>query len=86
MKTEELVMKAKEGFARLTNTPAPTNGIVGVNRIDGGWMILLEAVLRKAIPDTMDILGIYEIRLDNEGTILSLERKGMRKRGETIVS
>jgi len=43
----------------------------------------LEAVERKAIPDTMDVLGLYEIRLDSEGNLQNFERKKLRKRGET---
>jgi hypothetical protein len=43
----------------------------------------LEALERKAIPDTMDVLGLYELRLDDEGNLLGLDRKKLRKRGET---
>jgi len=43
----------------------------------------LEALERKAIPDSMDLLGLYELRLDNEGNLLGLGRKKLRKRGET---
>ena len=43
----------------------------------------LEALERRAIPDTMDILGIYEVHLDNNGSFLSFERKRLRKRGDT---
>jgi hypothetical protein len=31
----------------------------------------------------MDVLGLYEVRLDNEGNLLGFERKRLRKRGET---
>ena len=44
---------------------------------------LTGALERKAIPDTMDVLGLYEVRLDSEGTLLGFERKKLRKRGET---
>jgi hypothetical protein len=46
-------------------------------------VVSLEAVERKAIPETMDVLGLYEIRLDSEGNLQSFERKKLRKRGET---
>ena len=45
--------------------------------------ISLEALERKAIPDTMDILGIYEVSVDSECNLLCFERKRLRKRGET---
>jgi len=50
-----------------------------------GWVLrqLPEVLERQAIPATMDILGVYAVRLDNEGNLLSFERKRLRKRGET---
>jgi hypothetical protein len=81
MNANEVVKKAQEEFVRLGKTPA--NGITGLSKTEEGWAILLEALERKAIPDTMDVLGLYELRLDNEGNLLSLDRKKLRKRGET---
>jgi hypothetical protein len=31
----------------------------------------------------MDVLGLYELRMDDKGNLLGLDRKGLRKRGET---
>jgi hypothetical protein len=46
-------------------------------------VVSLEAVERKAIPDSMDVLGIYEIRMNSKGILLGFERMKLRKRGET---
>ena len=81
MNANEVINKAQEEFVRLGKTPA--NGITGLSKTEEGWAILLEALERKAIPDTMDVLGLYELRLDNEGNLLGLDRKKLRKRGET---
>ena len=81
MNANEVINKAQEEFVRLGKTPA--NGITGLSKTEEGWAILLEALERKAIPDTMDVLGLYELRLDNEGKLLGLDRKKLRKRGET---
>ena len=81
MNANEVIKKAREEFVRLGKTPA--NGITGLSKTEEGWTILLEALERKAIPDTMDVLGLYELRLDNEGNLLGLDRKKLRKRGET---
>lgn len=81
MNANEVIKKAQQEFVRLGKTPA--NGITGLSKTEEGWTILLEALERKAIPDTMDVLGLYELRLDNEGNLLSLDRKKLRKRGET---
>jgi len=31
----------------------------------------------------MDMLGLYELRMDDEGHLLGMDRKKLRKRGET---
>ena len=81
MNANEVVEKAQQEFVRLGKKPA--DGVAGVSKTEEGWAVLLEALERKAIPDTMDILGLYELHLDNEGNLLDLARKKLRKRGET---
>ena len=81
MNANEVVEKAQQEFVRLGKKPA--DGVSGLSKTEEGWAVLLEALERKAIPDTMDILGLYELHLDNEGNLLDLTRKKLRKRGET---
>ena len=81
MNANEVIEKARREFVGLGKTPA--DGITGLSKTEEGWSILMEALERKAIPDTMDVLGLYELRLDNDGHLLSLDRKKLRKRGET---
>lgn len=81
MNTDELIKKAQEEFASLTKLPV--NAVIGLAKREEIWVVSLETVERKAIPDTMDILGLYEVRLDGEGNLLEFERKRLRKRGET---
>jgi hypothetical protein len=81
MNANEVIEKAQQEFVRLGKKPA--DGVTGLSKTEEGWSVLLEALERKAIPDTMDVLGLYELRLDNEGNLLGLERKKLRKRGDT---
>ncbi len=81
MNANEVVEKAQQEFVRLGKKPA--DGVTGLSKTEEGWSVLLEALERKAIPDTMDVLGLYELHLDNEGNLLGLDRKKLRKRGET---
>ena len=43
----------------------------------------MELLEKKSIPDSMDILGIYEVVIDEGGQLISLDRKGLRRRGDT---
>jgi len=81
MNANEVIEKAQQEFVRLGKKSA--DGVTGLSKTEEGWAVLLEALERKAIPDTMDVLGLYELHLDNEGNLLGLERKKLRKRGDT---
>lgn len=81
MNADEIIKKAQDEFARLSKLPV--NAVIGLSKTEEGWAMSLEALERKAIPDTMDVLGLYEVRLDGEGNLLGFERKKLRKRGET---
>jgi hypothetical protein len=60
-------------------------GIVSVSREGENWNVQLEVLERRAIPDTQDILGIYELKLDSELDVLEYKRVGMRHRGDMII-
>jgi hypothetical protein len=81
MNATEVLERARKEFVKLGKKPA--DSVTGLSKTSGGWSISLEALERKAIPDTMDVLGLYELCMDDEGNLLSLDRKKLRKRGET---
>ena len=81
MNANQIIEKAREEFVRLGKEPA--DGVTGLSKTEAGWSILMEALERKAIPDTMDVLGLYELHLDDEGNLLGMDRKRLRKRGDT---
>ena len=35
---------------------------------------------RRSVPDTSDLLGVYELQLDHAGNLLRYERTHMRRR------
>ena len=47
------------------------------------WRVSIEVVEKRSIPDAMDILAIYETRVDQEGNMLEFKRVRMRKRIDT---
>ncbi len=79
--SNELVTMVRKEFSGLTNLQV--DGITGFSRDDGTYIVSLEALERKAIPDSMDILGVYQVRLDDNGNLVSFERKRLRKRADT---
>ncbi len=73
MNADEIIEKVRDDFTRLSNIPV--NGIIGLSKTEEGWVVSLEALERRAIPDTMDVLGLYEVRLDDEGNLLGFDRR-----------
>ena len=44
------------------------------------WLVNIEVVEKHSIPDSMDLLAIYQTRLDSDGNIQEFKRTKMRKR------
>ena len=81
MKADEVIKRAEEELTKLTKLK--TSGVTGVFKDEKGWHVTLEMVEKKSIPESMDLLGSYEAILNEEGELLSYERKKLRKRGDT---
>ena len=79
----ELAEKAKARLERVTGLKA--SSVTGVAQEEGGhWMVTLELVEKKSIPDSMDILGTYEVKIDEESNVLDFARTRLRRRGDTV--
>lgn len=60
-------------------------GVVGISREGEYWNVQIEVLERRAVPDIMDILGTYEMKLDMDLNIMEYRRVGLRRRGDMIV-
>ena len=47
------------------------------------WLVTVEVVEKRSIPESMDILATYRTRLDPEGNVIDFKRVSMRKRIDT---
>ena len=59
--------------------------VVGIVNEAGVWKVLVEALERKAVPDTQDLLGRYEITIDESGKLLSWKQWMVRKRADRMI-
>ena len=78
----ELAQKAKTRVEQVTGLKA--SSVIGVAKEEGQWVIALEMLEKKSIPDSMDILGTYEVKMDGEGNVLDFARTRLRRRGDTV--
>lgn len=57
-------------------------GVIKIESTDSGWRTVVEVIERGAVPDTQDIIGRYEIKLDTTGSATSYELLERYRRGE----
>ena len=58
-------------------------GVVAISREGGEWQIAVEVVEMHRIPDSADILAIYNVDLDSRGQLLNYRRERRYIRGGT---
>ncbi len=58
--------------------------VVQTFRDDQGWHVRVEMLEMSRIPPATDVLGDYEVILDEDGAMLRFERKRTRLRGESM--
>ena len=58
--------------------------VTSVEEVEGEWRVTVEALERKAVPNSQDLLGRYEIRLNKNGELIGWTQKILRKRCDTI--
>ena len=81
MEPKEIIEKAKKQLADLTGFKEPAG--VGLKKEKENWVVTVEIVEKKSIPEGMDVIGTYEVRLDTKGDLLGYEKIAMRKKGDT---
>ena len=56
--------------------------VISIERKDEEWRVGVEVVEVSRIPDTADILAVYEVRLDADGDLISYRRIRRYARGQ----
>jgi len=69
-------------FRSLAAMKLKVSSVTSVSRDESGWRVTAEVVERRAVPDSGDLLGVYDLRLDDAGGILRYERTRMRRRSD----
>jgi hypothetical protein len=75
----QLATKATRQLLELTGKA--TEGVVGLERADEGWRVQVEVVEVRRIPNTTDVLALYEIDADNKGNLQGYRRIRRYARG-----
>lgn len=78
---EEIIQIGRQRLIELVGLK-PLAVVEAIPEEEGIWLLKMEFVEREGIPNTMDMIGLYEAQLDNHGQLIGYSRKDMRKRGD----
>jgi len=82
MNMKELAERAKSQLAEVTGLKPIT--VTGSFKDEQGWHITLDMLEMSRIPPATDVLGDYNVLVDDNGDMLKFERKRTRLRGEPM--
>lgn len=78
-RASKVASEAVSELAALTGKDA--EGVTGLERSDDGWVVRVEVVELRRIPDTTDVLALYEVQTDSKGVLQSYQRVRRYVRG-----
>jgi hypothetical protein len=81
---QDVVSKAREQLHDLTSLKVGST--VSVRKGKSGWVVQVEVVEKNSIPDSQDILAMYDLAVDGEGNVEDFARAGMRRRAEVALT
>ncbi len=82
MDLREMLGKARSELAVVTGLKPET--VIQAFKNDHSWHIRVQMLEMTRIPTSTDVLGDYEAVLNEDGAMLSFERKRARLRGDPM--
>jgi hypothetical protein len=81
MQVMKIIEDAKAQLAAATNLEPLV--VSGADHEAEGWRLTVEMVELQRIPEAQDVIGAYEVRLNDEGELIEWRRTGLRRRDDT---
>lgn len=78
-KASVVAASAAQQLLELTGKSA--EGVTGLERVEDGWKVQVEVVEVRRIPDTTDVLALYEVQVDDDGDMTGYRRVRRYARG-----
>lgn len=86
MVAKEIMDIGREGLSTLEKLlNKKPESVLSVNKEGKEWKVIAEVLERRAVPDTQDILGRYELRLDEKGELLGYKQVLTKRRADLMV-
>jgi hypothetical protein len=81
MKLMEITERVKSQLAEATNLEPLL--VSGADKEAGGWRMTVDMLELERIPEAQSVVGSYEVRMDNDGNLVTWHRTSLRRRDET---
>jgi Gas vesicle synthesis protein GvpO len=81
MQLMQIAERAKAQLATATNLEPLL--VSGMDKDAGGWRLTVEMIELDRIPEAQGIVGAYDVRVSDEGDLVTWHRMGLRRRDET---
>ncbi len=52
----------------------PGEGVTGIRKRDGGWVVTIEVLEVGRVPETADVLASYDVHVDGDGDVVEYQR------------
>jgi len=79
MSGPQVAASAARQLLELTGREA--EGVTGLSRTDDGWKVQVEMIEVHRIPNTTDVLALYEVEVDERGDLQGYRRIRRYARG-----
>jgi hypothetical protein len=76
----KIAASAAQQLLELTGRQA--EGVTGLERSEDGWTVQVEVVEVRRIPETTDVLALYEVQTDERGELMGYRRLRRYARGD----
>jgi hypothetical protein len=76
----QVARSAAQQLVALTGREAES--VIGIRRTDDGWLVDLEVVESRRIPDSTDVLATYQVETDEDGDLTGYRRVRRYVRGK----
>ncbi len=84
MKAMDVAQQAKKELQQLTGLDAET--VSSIQHQGDGWLVTVDMIELHVTPNSRDVLAIYDVQLDNEGSVMAYRRTGRYVRSQLEIS
>lgn len=84
MKAMDVALQAKKEIQALTGLDAET--VSSIQHQGDGWVVTIDMIELHMTPNSRDVLAIYDVQLDNEGSVMGYRRIGRYVRSQVEIT